>query len=131
MDGHMSGEPLRVVAGVGFAQATDGEAVVANIGSSGNVFAGTFIGRTAYYDWDFVTSIYTDKDGTLYVVFVGGDSEMYVKRNDPQSWTILINGSNPMGTFRYDRSTGNFYINNLSSGGWFEGTVMGTFAANI
>jgi hypothetical protein len=125
----MSSEPLRIVAGVGFAKAINEEVVVANIGSSGNVFAGTFIGRTAYYAWDFVTTIYTDKDGALYVGFVGGDFEGQVKRNDPQRWTISLDDSEPVGTFRYDPSTGDFRISNLSPDGWVEGTVMGTYAA--
>jgi hypothetical protein len=124
----MSSEPLRIVAGAGFAKAINEEVVVANIGSSGNVFAGTFIGRTFYYAWDFVTTIYTDKDGALYVGFVGGDFEAQLKRNDPQSWTVSVNDINPVGIFRYDPSTGNFCISNLSPG-WVEGTVMGTYAA--
>ena len=48
---------------------SNGEGVeLGNIGPKGNRFSGTFIGRTAYYANDFITNIYTDKDGALYVI---------------------------------------------------------------
>jgi glucose dehydrogenase len=121
--------PLRVVSAVGFSNSSGKPVVVANIGVKGTVFAGTFNGRTSYYGWDFVMRIYTVKSGALYAVYDCGATNMEVVRIDAQTLNLQLNSANPVGTLKYDPSTGDFTIIGASGGTWLEGTLMGTYAA--
>lgn len=120
----MATQPCTSVCGSGTSNGTD--VVIANIGPSGNVFTGTFIGRSSVYAWDFITSMYTDKEGVLYVAFIAGDVNLDVHRTSPHSWAL--NFTNYLATFTYDPKTGNFNIN-APAGHWVQGALMGTYTA--
>lgn len=100
--------------------------VVMNIGLAGQVFAGTFIGRTSYYGWDFMVSVYTDAEARLSVVpVIGGEIIVNAENTDLQNCDIK-SGTLPLGKMKYDPKTGNFSISNYG-GSWFQGHLMGSY----
>ena len=103
-------------------------AVITNIGARGTNFAGTFTGRSAYYAFDFVTSIYTDKDDTLYVIFQAGDTNIQVVRETNNKVKFQLNSSYPVGYLTYDSATGDLTITSAERV-WFQGTLSGMYVA--
>jgi hypothetical protein len=100
--------------------------VVMNIGKKGNVFAGTFIGRTAYYAWDFIVGVYTDKESRLSIVPIGGQITVNADCQSLHHCKIK-SGNLPLGEMKYDPETGNFSITGVGDGTWFQGELMGSY----
>jgi hypothetical protein len=100
--------------------------VIANIGTKGNVFAGTFIGQCSVYGWRFITGVYTDNGGRLHVAAITGDTNVNPQRTSDQSWTL--NFTNYLGTLTYDPETGNLSFG-VPEGHWANGALMGTYLA--
>ena len=123
----MATVPQKPVAGYAYAHGEEGPVVVASIGATGEVFAGTFIARSGIESWDLIISIYTDRSGQLYAVYIGGDGTFPIKRTDPQNLVIHDEGADILGALSYDPSTGNFSISAPSVNA-FWGTLMGTYA---
>lgn len=111
----------------GFGHSNKGETtVITNIGAKGTNFAGTFIGRSAYYAFDFVTSIYTDKDDTLYVSFQCGDTNIEIVQEEKNRIKFQLNKSYPVGYLVYDSASGDLNIISADTV-WFQGTVSGMY----
>lgn len=107
-----------------FAHSNNNDVVVANIGKRGTRFAGTFIGRTDLYAWDFIMSVYTDKDAKLYVLFVAGDESIPTVQVTPHS--VGFGQGASLGSLTYDPESGNLIINSHPAA-WLQGALMGIF----
>lgn len=121
----MADREVKLVGGFGHSTNSDQPNVITNIGPKGTSFSGTFTGRSAYYAFDFVASVYTDKDDALYIIYQGGDTSIEILRETSQSFKFQLNNSYPVGTISYDSSTGDLTI--LGSSVWFQGTVSGMY----
>ena len=121
----MADREVKLVGGFGHSTNSDQPNVITNIGPKGTSFSGTFTGRSAYYAFDFIASVYTDKDDALYIIYQGGDTSIEVLRETSQSFKFQLNNSNPVGTISYDSSSGELTI--LGSTVWFQGTISGMY----
>ena len=65
----MTDREVKLVGGFGHSDNSNKPDVITNIGAKGTNFSGTFSGRSAYYAFDFVASVYTDKDDVLYIIW--------------------------------------------------------------
>jgi len=127
---YATAEEATLAAGKAHSPSGSKDVVVMNIGKKGNVFAGTFIGRTAYYAWDFIVGVYTDKDGRLSIVPIGGEITVTADCVNLQHCKIK-SGNLPLGEMKYDPETGNFSIAGVGDGTWFQGELMGSYMSII
>lgn len=121
----MTDREVTTVGGFGHSSDSNNPAVITNIGPRGTSFSGTFTGRSAYYAFDFIASVYTDKDDVLYIIYQAGDTPIAIIRESPQSFKFQLNSANPVGTMSYDSSSGNLTI--AGSTVWFQGTISGLY----
>ena len=122
----MTDRDVNLVGGFGHSPSSSSPAVITNIGPKGTSFSGTFTGRSAYYAFDFVASVYTDKDDALYIIYQGGDTSIEIIRESSQSFKFQLNNSYPVGTISYNSSSGDLTIVG-ADGVWFQGTISGMF----
>ena len=121
----MADREVKLVGGFGHSSNSDHPNVITNIGSKGTNFSGTFTGRSAYYAFDFVASVYTDKDDALYITYQEGETNIEIIRESGQSYKFQLNNSYPVGTISYDSSSGDLTI--AGSTVWFQGTISGMY----
>lgn len=121
----MTDREVKLVGGFGHSTNSDKPDVITNIGPRGTSFSGTFTGRSAYYAFDFVASVYTDKDDVLYIIYQAGDTIIEIIRQSGQSFKFQLNNSYPVGTISYDSSSGDLTI--VGSEVWFQGTLSGMY----
>ncbi|NEO97634.1 MAG: hypothetical protein F6K58_02780 [Symploca sp. SIO2E9] len=121
----MADREVKLVGGFGHSTNSNKPDVITNIGPRGTSFSGTFTGRSAYYAFDFVASVYTDKDDVLYIIYQAGDTMIEIIRQSGQSFKFQLNNSYPVGTISYDSSSGDLTI--LGSDVWFQGTISGMY----
>ena len=121
----MADREVNLVGGFGHSTNSDSPNVITNIGAKGTSFSGTFTGRSAYYAFDFVASVYTDKDDVLYIIFQAGDTGVEIVRETPQCFRFQLNTSYPVGKITYDSASGDLTI--LGSSVWFQGTITGMY----
>jgi|GEM_PF-6534110 len=121
----MANREVNLVGGFGHSTNSETPAVITNIGAKGTNFSGTFTGRSAYYGFDFVVSVYTDKDDTLHMIYQVGQGDIKLERKSGQSFSFVLANSYPVGVVSYDSSSGDLTI----AGGtvWFQGTVSGMY----
>ena len=122
----MADREVNLVGGFGHSTNSEQPNVITNIGPKGTSFSGTFIGRSAYYAFDFVASVYTDKDDALYIIYQGGDTSIEIIRETSQSFKFQLNNSYAVGTISYDSSSGDLTILGAPSV-WFQGTISGMY----
>ena len=122
----MADREVNLVGGFGHSTNNNSPNVITNIGAKGTSFSGTFTGRSAYYAFDFVASVYTDKDDVLYIIFQAGDTSVEIVRETPQCFRFQLNTSYPVGTISYDSSSGDLTILGAPSV-WFQGTISGMY----
>ena len=121
----MADREVKLVGGFGHSSNSDNPNVITNIGPKGTNFSGTFTGRSAYYAFDFVASVYTDKDDALYITYQEGETNIEIIRESGQSYKFQLNNSYPVGTISYDSSSGDLII--AGSTVWFQGTISGMY----
>ena len=122
----MTDRKVNLVGGFGHSSDSKKPDVITNIGQKGTSFSGTFTGRSAYYAFDFVASVYTDKDDVLYMIYQAGDTSIDIIRESSQSFEFrLKNGHYSVGTISYDSSSGDLTI--AGSNVWFQGTISGMY----
>lgn len=121
----MADREVKLVGGFGHSSDSNSPDVITNIGQKGTSFSGTFTGRSAYYGFDFIASVYTDKDDALYIIYQTGDTSIEIIRESSQSFKFQLNNAYPVGTISYDSSSGDLTI--VGSQVWFQGTVSGMY----
>jgi hypothetical protein len=121
----MTDREVKLVGGFGHSDNSNRPDVITNIGTRGTNFSGTFSGRSAFYAFDFIASVYTDKDDVLYIIYQGGDTSIEIIRETSQSFKFQLHNSYPIGTISYNSSSGELTI--LASRVWFEGTISGMY----
>jgi hypothetical protein len=100
--------------------------VIMNIGKKGNVFAGTFIGRSAYYAWDFIMGVYTDKESRLSIVPISSETPLLVNCTNLQNCKITTSSNTEIGNIKYNPDTGDLSISGTGKI-WFQGELMGSY----
>ncbi|NEP13407.1 MAG: hypothetical protein F6K14_25015 [Symploca sp. SIO2C1] len=123
----MADREVKLVGGFGHSYNQDDPNIITNIGPKGTSFSGTFTGRSGYFGFDFIASVYTDKDDVLYIVYQAGDDSMQIIRESPQSFEFKLKQGYPIGTISYDSSSGNLTIRASGSLAWFQGTISGMY----
>lgn len=121
----MADREVNLVGGFGHSTNNNSPNVITNIGAKGTSFSGTFTGRSAYNAFDFIASVYTDKDDALYILYQGGDTSVEIIRETSQSFKFQLNSAYAVGTISYDSSSGDLTI--LGSSVWFQGTITGMY----
>jgi len=118
----MGSATVTLVGGVGHSNPT--EAVVAQIAPEGNVFSGTFTGRSSH-SVDFVLGVYTDKTRRLHLSLLSSETTLVLTRVDNLSWNVFWD-TKLLGIVSFDAATGNLCIVTAPSL-WFQGEVQGSF----